>query len=63
MGDMMVVFGDLARQIIIGGQQAYEGADDGDVNVDCFRAAQNGGQHGNAMFGEGAGRVAFFAPT
>jgi len=36
---------------------------DGDVDLDGAAAAEAAGEHGDALFGEGVGRVAAVAPT
>jgi len=51
---------DPAREVGIGGQEPAEpdeGAHDGDVDVDGAGAAQHAREHGDALLGEGPGRV------
>ena len=53
-------FFDFLGQEIVGlhqGAELDEGAHDGDVDLDRARGAEDGGKHGDALFGEGVGEV------
>ena len=52
---------ELFRHLVIGGDhltQLYEGPHDEDIDLNGAFTAQNTGQHGDPLFGEGIGAVA-----
>ena len=58
--------GELARKVRIRCEHLPElnkGPHDGDVDLHRARAAENAGEHGNALFGEGVGAVAITPPA
>lgn len=65
-GDLLVVLGHFAGEVGVFGQDvadADEGSHDFDVHFDGAFAAEDGRQHGYALFGEGVCGVAPSTPT
>jgi len=59
-GDLLVMFGDFSGERGVFGHDlanSHEGAHDFDVYFDSPFAAEDGGEHGDSLLGEGEGGI------